>query len=65
MKEALGDTTAYKSACNLVYISPHISNQIDNLLTPQYASGTAQRFSIPKEIIVGIEERNHKSAAKE
>ena len=29
MKEALGDTTAYKSACNLVYISPHVSKQID------------------------------------
>lgn len=24
MKEALGDSSAYKSACNLVYISPHI-----------------------------------------
>lgn len=34
MKEALGDTTAYKSACNLVYISPHICNQIDHLVFP-------------------------------
>jgi len=51
MKEALGDTTAYKSACNLVYISPHICNQIDHLVFPQYASDTAQLFNIPKEIV--------------
>lgn len=60
MKEALGDTTAYKSACNLVYISPHICNQIDNLVFPQYASDTAQLFNIPKEIVAQIEEKNRK-----
>lgn len=51
MKEALGDTTAYKSACNLVYISPHISKQIDHLPEPQYTRESSDRFSIPKEIV--------------
>lgn len=60
MKEALGDTTAYKSACNLVYISPHICNQIDNLVFAQYASDTAQLFNIPKEIVMQIEDKNRK-----
>ena len=60
MKEAIGDTAAYKSACNLVYISPHVSKQIDQLEFPQYARETAQRFNIPKEILVSIEEKNHK-----
>lgn len=60
MREALGDTTAYKSACNLVYISPHISKQIDMLPFPQYTCESSERFSIPKEIVNQIEEKNHK-----
>ena len=60
MKEALGDTAAYKSACNLVYISPHICGQIDQLMIPPYASESAQRFSIPAEIVGSIDEKNRK-----
>lgn len=41
MKEALGDTTGYKSACNLVYISPHICKQIDSLIVPQYTKDSS------------------------
>ena len=60
MKEALGDTTAYKSACNLVYISPHISNEIDRLVIPQYSNEAAQMYKIPKEILLAIEDKNRK-----
>ena len=60
MREALGDTTAYKSACNLVYISPLVSKQIDGLVFPQYTADSSMRFSIPKEIVNQIEDKNRK-----
>ena len=38
--ESLGEVSKLKSACNLVYISPHIVAQIDQLKEPAYASIT-------------------------
>ena len=48
MKEALGDATAYKSACNLVYISKHVADQIDQLKVAQYTRSYANNLVIPK-----------------
>jgi hypothetical protein len=36
MKEAYGDQKGYKSACNLIYISKHITSIIDQFKVPIY-----------------------------
>lgn len=37
MGDALGNSTAYKSACNLVYISKYVADKMDALRFPTYS----------------------------
>lgn len=49
-KEAFGGM-GYKSACNLFYISSHITQIINNQITPVYNFERVNLFSIPKNLI--------------
>lgn len=61
MKEALGgEQKSYKSACNLIYISNHIADQITALKHPVYLNSAenTKRFTLPQELSSRISDEN-------
>lgn len=50
MKEALGDSKKYKSACNLFYISKYIAKQIDERQLPLHYKENSNQLNISKEL---------------
>ena len=49
LKEAFGGE-GYKSACNVIYISKHISDQLESYAKPVYTSEHAKLFKVTKAI---------------
>jgi len=57
MKEALGGD-GYKSACNLFYMSKHVSDIIDRHKHPLFDLQRAREFRVPGAITSSINEAN-------
>lgn len=58
-KTAFGDNGTQRSACNIVYMSKHIADQIDKYKKPLYTEGHAELFKIQKKTKQEIQEKNY------
>lgn len=58
MKEALGDSEGYKSACNLFYINQHIVDNINKAKNPVFTKEFGERVAISSDIHKQIKMNN-------
>jgi hypothetical protein len=56
---AFGDATTHKSACNMIYISKHIADQIDKYKKPLFTEQHASNFKIEMSLKRQIQEGNY------
>jgi hypothetical protein len=59
MAEAYGGE-GYKSACNLFYISAHVSEMIESRQQPLFGGVRASELPISKAVIAEVRQTNHK-----
>ena len=58
LQEAFGGD-GYKSACNIIYICPHIIEEMDQYKAPLYTPEHARQFQISKQISDVIKRDNY------
>ena len=61
MKEAFGGDEGYKSACNLIYISKHVKEIIEDYGKPTflYTDYYGKKLGIPQNIVNDIRKINN------
>lgn len=61
MKEAFGGDEGYKSACNLIYISKHVKEIIEDYGKPTflYSDYYGKKLGIPQNIVNDIRKINN------
>lgn len=61
MKEAFGGDEGYKSACNLIYISKHVKEIIEDYGKPTflYTDYYGKKLGIPQNIVSDIRKINN------